>query len=147
MTEHTMKASTLEEILNEAEQVSPSEDLPSHYLNHQAKFKELKVAIDHRGSVARNPDHSEASVQSTSSTTTPFFDTLISLQHLGMSHLCCEHIHRPGTPPPDGKCCYHCCRPTWTLEERERNYGKEVFMPQAISNVSSASNLPAFGSR
>ena len=37
---------------------------------------------------------------------------------------CCPHICRSGSPPPDrSKCCYHRCRPTWTLEQRIRNYG------------------------
>ena len=38
--------------------------------------------------------------------------------------MCCIHIHRSGTPPPDDKCCYHRCRPNWTREQRARNYGE-----------------------
>ena len=43
---------------------------------------------------------------------------------------CCIHIHLPGTPPPDGKCCYHRCRPTWTREQRAKNYGEWELLSQ-----------------
>ena len=44
--------------------------------------------------------------------------------------LCCIHIHRPGTPPRDGKCCFHRCRPNWTREQRAKNYGEWELLSQ-----------------
>ena len=39
---------------------------------------------------------------------------LSSCQKTQTPRQCCFHIHRSGTPQPDGKCCHHRCRPNWT---------------------------------
>ena len=57
-----------------------------------------------------------------------------SFQFEQAKELCCIHTHRTGTPPPDGKCCYHRCRPTWTREQRARNYGEMELLSQPSSN-------------
>ena len=41
-----------------------------------------------------------------------------------LNQRCCPHACRPGSPPPD-KCCYDRCRPTWTIEQRRKNYGDD----------------------
>ena len=64
---------------------------------------------------------------------------VVSSDHNELAGLCCAHIHRSGTPPPDGQCCYHRCRPNWTLEEREKHHGKEP-LPQINSSFSFSSS-------
>ena len=61
--------------------------------------------------------------------------------------LCCIHIHRPGTQPPDGKCCYHRCRPTWTREQQARNYGEIELLSQPSSTLSPSDNLQGLKNR
>ena len=40
-----------------------------------------------------------------------------------ISRKCCAHECYHSGPPPDNKCCYRRYRPSWTLAQREKNYG------------------------
>ena len=71
----------------------------------------------------------------------------VSLASEHSQELCCIHIHRPGTPPPDGKCCYHRCRPTWTREQQARNYGEIELLSQPSSTLSPSDNLQGLKNR
>ena len=57
-------------------------------------------------------------------------DTASSLQSEEPEKSCCIHIHRGGTPPPDGECCFQRCRPNWTREQRAWNYGEYDLLSQ-----------------
>ena len=97
-----------------------------------SSLKELKATHFTQGALLKNSRHGEAVIQPPTAFSKDFpnklsSDPYTSSEHLDLSRQCCEHIHSPGTPQPDGTCCYHRCRPSWTLEERERHYGKEVF--------------------
>ena len=80
-------------------------------------FKEVKAVHIKQGAVPKYSCH-EASIQTTTSSQDILLENpsvCLSSQNVDMSSQCCEHFHRPGTPPPDGKCCYHRCRHGWTL--------------------------------
>ena len=47
---------------------------------------------------------------------------------------CCEHDCHHDRPPDDEKCCFHRCRPTWTLEQRRKLYNEgEMSHPSSKS--------------
>ena len=47
---------------------------------------------------------------------------------------CCFHIHLSGSPPPDGKCCQHRCRPNWTRHQRAWTYGEVELLSEPNYN-------------
>ena len=114
------KASVLLEKHQTQDQINYEEIKNQALTTIQPNDNDIKSTLKQRNSLRAEPSSIEPMFMNSGMTSTV-------PKEIELPKFCCEHIHRPGTPPPDGTCCYHRCRPTWTLEERERHYGKEVF--------------------